>query len=147
MVHEYSESQLMLPRPPIAATNSIAERRSHKATIKQRIQLPNIKDTRSDEEEIEEEEKLLEDGEEDVASLLVSDIISNVDSDFGDRYKSAKSAGRSQILKLRDTKTITSTKNSDHQKSPLIRQQTCLVEPTNFFSQQANSTSTDHLMY
>ena len=146
MVHESSESQLLLPRPPIAATNSIAERRSHKAATKQRIQLPNIKDTRSDEEE-EEEEKLLEDGEEDVASLLVSDITSNVDSDFGDRYKSAKSAGRSQILKLRDTKTITSTKNSDHQKSPLIRQQTCLVEPTNFFSQQANSTSTDHLMY
>ena len=43
------------------ATSSIAERRSHKVSTKQRIQLPNIKDTSADEDDLD--------------SMLVSDIL------------------------------------------------------------------------
>ena len=58
------------------ATSSIAERRSHKVATKQLIQLPNIKDTSAD--------------EDDVDSMLVSDIL------IKERQKSEISTGRSQ---------------------------------------------------
>ena len=73
-VVDSSESTHALSRST-TANSSIAERRSLKIATKQRIQLPNIKDTSAD--------------EDDVDSMLVSDILST------DRLKSEISTGRS----------------------------------------------------
>ena len=108
-VVDSSESTHALSRST-TATSSIAERRSLKIATKQRIQLPNIKDTSAD--------------EDDVDSMLVSDILST------DRLKSEISTGRSQ-----NTNSLaTAPKISDNKIPAMMRQQTCLVEPTNFFS-------------
>ena len=94
------------------ATSSIAERRSHKVATKQLIQLP-IKDTSAD--------------EDDVDSMLVSDIL------IKERQMSEISTGRSQNPS--SLAAAPKIKDQIQHKIPIVRQQTCVVEPTKFFAQ------------